>query len=147
MESESWLEWRAESHGLTWRVALPGDMPAIERIWKAKGKLVGNDSRPDLFAFPVVLTVVAEDERGRIVDGAFLECVVDITKLGASRRGFKSLMGISRFLAGFVASRKMRMVYAIMPFWISRKMAPLLEKHGFEERDVILSHWAHRIIP
>jgi hypothetical protein len=146
-DNEEWREWRAESHGLTWRVALPEDMPAIDELWRLKGRVIGNDRRPDLFEFPVILTIVAEDSAGKIVDGAFIECIVDITKLGASRRGFESLLGISNHLAGFVAGRKMRFAYAIFPIWLVKRMAPLLEKAGFVERDIVQSHWARRVLP
>jgi hypothetical protein len=143
--SDDWRDWRAEAKGLTWRCALPQDMFAMERLWKAKGRVVGNDDRPDLFAWPVVLTLVAEDDQGFIVDGVFLEAVVDVTKIGCSPEGFESLVGIAPELAGFVASRKMRFVYAILPTRLDRVMGKLLKLAGFEDRGKMQSVWAKRI--
>ncbi len=115
-----------------WRIALPGDMPAIERMWEAKRRILGiKNPLPDLFASPVVITVVAEDERGRIVDGAFFEAVIDCTKLGGRRGGFQSLATIADELAWFFKTRKFRRVTAAMPILVSSKMSNGLKRAGF----------------
>lgn len=137
--TEPWREWRQPSEGLTWRIAVPEDMPAIERIWRAKAMVLGVKAPlPDLFAPPVILTLVAEDERGRVVDGAFLEAVVDVTKIGARPGGFRSLAGIAEELACFVRSRKFRRVTAAMPRKVSDKMADGLERAGFVHQQLEL---------
>ena len=139
VDTEVWREWRRTSDGLTWRVALPEDMPAIQRIWDAKARVIGvKCSLPDLFAPPVLLTLVAEDDRGRIVDGVFLEAIVDVTKLGAKPGGFQSLTGIADELASFVHNRKFRLVMAAMPGKAAEKMADGLKEAGFHEEQLKL---------
>ncbi len=137
---ESWREWRRESEGLVWRAALPADLSAIKRVWKAKARILGvKCTMPDLFAWPVILTLVAEDQRGRIVDGVFLEASVDVTKLGANPNGFASLGGLADELAHFVSTRKIRRITAAMPESVSEKMAGGLIKAGF--RRLALALW------
>jgi hypothetical protein len=137
--AEAWRDWRRESEGLSWRVALPSDLPAIERMWEAKARIIGvKHELPDLFASPVVLTLVAEDARGRIVDGAFFEAVIDVTKLGAKPGGFRSLTRIASELAGFFRSRTFRRVTAAMPEKVSEKMGAGLAQAGFREQPLRL---------
>lgn len=139
MDIELWREWRRTSEGLTWRIALPSDAGAIERMWDAKARVLGSKcDLPDLFAPPVILTLVAEDERGHVVDGAFLEAVIDVTKLGARPGGFKSLAGVADELAYFVRSRKFRRVTAAMPRKASERMAEGLKAAGFQHEQLEL---------
>jgi galactitol-specific phosphotransferase system IIC component len=86
---------------------------------------------PDLFASPVVLTLVAEDQRGRVVDGVFFEAVIDCTKLSARPGGFRSLTGIAAELGAFFKSRSFRRTLAAMPPRISDKMEDGLKRAGF----------------
>jgi hypothetical protein len=139
MDIEAWREWRRTSDGLTWRIATAEDMPAIERIWQAKARVIGvKCSLPDLFAPPVVLTLVAEDDTGRVVDGAFLEAVIDVTKLGARPGGFQSLTGIADELAAFARRRKFRRITAAMPPKASERMAEGLTRARFERQQLHL---------
>jgi hypothetical protein len=104
-----------------------------------QGAVIGVKAQlPDLFAPPVVLTLVAEDEDGRIVDGAFLEAMIDVTKIGARPGGFQSLTGIAGELAAFARSRKFRRVTAAMPVKASERMAEGLKRAGFERQQLCL---------
>jgi hypothetical protein len=136
---EPWREWRAESDGLVWRIAVAEDAGVIARMWEAKARLLGAKcSLPDLFASPVVLTLVAEDERGRVVDGAFFEAVIDCTKLSGRPGGFQSLTGIAGELGAFFQSRTFRRATAAMPPKVSEKMAAGLERAGFVHQQLEL---------
>jgi hypothetical protein len=120
------------------------DLPAIERMWEIKARLVGAKcSLPDLFAPPVVLTLVAENEWGRIVDGVFLEAVCDVTKLSATPKGFQSLTVIADELAAFAHSRKFRRITAAMPKKASERMAEGLTRAGFQPQQ--LSLWDREV--
>lgn len=147
LETEPWRHWRRTKGGLTWRVAVEQDLPAIERVWKAKARVLGAKCElPDLFAWPVVITLVAEDERGRVVDGVFIEAVADVTKLGGTSQGFESLAAIEKDLAGFLASRKFRRITAAMPARVSEKMADGLKGAGFEPQQLCLwDRWLPRV--
>lgn len=139
MDIEAWRQWRAESEGLTWRVAVPEDMPAITRMWEIKARLIGSKCElPDLFRTPVVLTLVAEDHWGRVVDGVFFEAVIDCTKLSAKPSAFRSLTAIAAELGAFFRGRKFRRVMAAMPKNASERMADGLTKAGFEQQQLCL---------
>jgi hypothetical protein len=110
-------------------------MPAICRVWKAKARIIGTKGRmPDPFSFPVVITLVAEDRRGRVVDGVFLEAVIDVTKMGANPEGFASLVTVERELAGFLKSRKFRRITAQMPERLAVRMQAGLVRSGFQQQ-------------
>lgn len=139
MSDAAWMEWRREADGLTWRVALPEDKPAIERMWRVKERLLGvKYGLPDLFAPPVILTLIAENERGWIVDGVFFECVADVTKLSGNPRGFRSLTAIEHDLASFLALRGFRRVTAAMPRRVSEKMEGGLRDARFQPQQLCL---------
>jgi hypothetical protein len=138
-DAERWRHWRATALGLTWRVALPEDMSSIERMWKAKRRVLGTKCPlPDLFKSPVLIALVAENNRGQVVDGVFLEAVVDVTKLGAKPEGLASLAEISGDLAAFVKGRKFRCITAAMPRHVSARMAGGLVRAGFHEQRLAL---------
>lgn len=138
-ESESWREWRREAEGLIWRVAVPEDKPQIERMWRVKERLLGvKYPLPDLFAPPVILALVAEDDRGWIVDGVFLECVADVTKLSGNPRGFRALTAIEHDLASFLGLRGFRRVTAAMPRRVSDKMESGLQDAKFQRQQLEL---------
>lgn len=143
---DDWREWRAEADGITWRVALSEDIPSIERMWRVKQRLIGKkETLPDLFKGPVVIALVAEDEQGWIVDGVFIECVADITKLSGNPHGFKSLTKIQGKLASFLGTRGFRRVTAAMTPRLSEKMGDGLRSAGFDEQQLCL--WQKELHP
>ncbi len=86
-------------------MATVNDLPEIEALWEALDARLGPQDRPDLFANPVVLTLVAEDARGQIVDAVYGEATIEWTMIGGTRRGAQALPPLVETLKQFCGER------------------------------------------
>lgn len=121
------LNWRLKaSNGITWRLAVIEDMPRLTELWDNMDKRLGKQDRPDLFAMPVVLTLVAEDEHGIIVSGLYGEAVIDFTGIGTDRRAMLTASEIIPTLHEFLLERTIRVVRVLVPKRVAKGMSALL---------------------
>lgn len=130
---------------MTWRAATIEDAAAIIRLWEVTDRLLGKQDKPMLFARPVMLTMVAEDPNGKIVDAFYVEATVDITKIGASRRGFEGTIPIAEDIRAWLKSRGIHMARICVPLSIVERMSEGLKTLKFWPSNGLLSHWVRRL--
>lgn len=147
MNNEDWKTWRQSSEGLTWRIAVLEDLPALTRLLDAAHMMVGAQERPDFFAFPVVLTLVAENADGVIVDGLYIEFEAYIRKIGLNRQGMLSAEALVPMLGSFLASRKIRLGRVAVPKRLAKVMGTSMERMGLIDVSEKFSHWAMKLRP
>lgn len=144
-ELDLWRGYRQDADGLTWRVATPDDIPALEHLWAVKERVLQRKiDRPDFFKPPCLITLVAEDEHGRILDALYAEAHIDITKIGCSLKGFESTPKVAGHLAMWLKSRGFRLASIIVPKVLSARMAGTLKEMGFsstENRSIYWRKW------
>lgn len=141
MDGEEWRDWRLECAGLTWRVALPDDRDRVVALF---GEL---DDRPDLFAPPVLITVVAEDLGGSIVDAFYVELVADITKLTTNRAGFAAAELLVPAIASLLQARKVRVAQMSVPRRWVNVMRESMERMGFAPASNQFAQWVRKVLP
>lgn len=145
MTDQSWRDWTLTAEGLTWRIALPQDIPALTLLLDSAHMMVGSQERPDFFAFPVVLTLVAENPDGIIVDGLYVEMEAYIRKIGLSRQGMISAEALVPMLGSFLVSRKIRLGRVAVPKRLARIMAGSMKRMGLTDVTDKFSHWVMRL--
>lgn len=107
--------------------------------------MVGAQERPDFFAFPVVLTLVAENSDGLIVDGLYVEFEAYIRKIGLSRQGMISAEALVPMLGSFLVSRKVRLGRVAVPKRLERIMAGSMKRMGLTDVTDKFSHWVMKL--
>lgn len=145
MEVDFWSTYRKQAGNLTWRAATEHDVPSILRLWKVTERLLGKQDKPMLFARPVLLTLVAEDQNGRIVDALYVEATVDITKIGCSREGFEGALPLAEDIRAWLTGRGFRIARICIPKKLRMTMAPVLRAFRFWPADFELSQWIRRL--
>lgn len=100
---------------------------------------------PDMFAPPVIVTLVAEDESGTIVQGLYMEMVVDLTMLGLHREAFDSAEVLLPTLAGLAFSRRIRTGRVTTLRSMRSRVRKMLEKVGFRTDAGAVDHWVFRV--
>jgi hypothetical protein len=145
LEMNDWSNYRRRAGDLTWRLATVEDIPDILKLWRTTEKLLGKQDKPMLFAPPVLLAMVAEDDHGKICDAFYCEAVLDVTKIGCSRRGFEGSEVIVEDLRKWAARRSFRLARIAIPKKLAGVMAATLKLFGFSCVDDNLSHWARRL--
>lgn len=128
------LDWRKRSLELTWRIATPEDMDALREL-NARGSRVNPSALPNLEEPPVLVTLVAEDEYGTIVYGAYVEAVAHIRAIGVHRHGLESLLGLKGLFVSFLRAAHFRMVKVNFRRQLTFAVRPLLEREGFVAED------------
>jgi hypothetical protein len=144
---DDWRSWSLDSEGLHWRIALPEDIPALTRLLDSAHMMMGAQERPDFFAFPVVLTLVAENLDGIIVDGLYVEFEAYIRKIGLNRQGMLSAEALVPMLGSFLISRKIRIGRVAVPGRLSKIMRASMERMGLTDVTEKFSHWAMKLRP
>lgn len=133
-----WAAWRKPAHGLTWRLAQPKDAPALVDLLDQMERRIGVQDRPDFYAAPVLLTLVAEDAAGRIVTAVYAEAVAELTMVGLSREGMLGVAALEEELAGFLFARGFRVARLSIPARLERFMRATLERaHFFCDRRLL----------
>jgi hypothetical protein len=145
LEVMDWTNYRRRVGDLTWRLATIDDIPDILRLWRVTERLLGKQDKPMLFAPPVLLTMVAENDQGEIVDAFYCEAVIDVTKIGCSRSGFEGCEVLIEDLRQWARHRSFRLARIAIPTKLKNLMAATLKKFGFSCVDSGLSHWARRL--
>lgn len=147
VEKTDWTEyWRTYSKTTgryLWRAAVPDDLPKIRRLQNVTERFLGIEQRkPCLFAPPVLLALVAENDRGQIVDVLWLEAQVEIAKVACTASSFEESAGLQEDLAAFLRARGFRTVVATCMPKLKDRMAEGFVKAGFRCLDRVFSYWA-----
>lgn len=140
---EHWRGWSKRTGDLLWRAAEPRDLPAIRRLQNVAERFMGVPQKKlSLFELPILLTLVAENERGKIVDAIVIEAQVEIVKLSCTSAGFEESDQLQDDLAPWLRSLGFRTVLATTPPQFKERMTPGLVRSGFRCLDKALSYWA-----
>ena len=141
-----WKDYARTYNGLTWRLATVDDLPAILKLWRAKERFLGKkQDMPPLFSRPTLITLVAENEACRIVDGLFVEATVDVTKLGCSKDGFESTTAVCDDIADWLKERGFRLASIVVPKLLASRMSAVLKKMGFRSTDGRSVYWSRHL--
>lgn len=147
MDVESWRDWSLTSEGLRWRIAVPEDIPHLTMLLDSAHMMVGEQERPDFFAFPVVLTLVAENPEGIIVDGLYVEFEAYIRKIGLNKQGMRSAEALTPMLASFLVSRRIRLARIAVPTRLAKIMRRTVERTGMVDVTDRFTHWVMKLRP
>lgn len=137
-------EWRFRaSNGYVWRLATPEDQPRIEEIWAEQERAIGRQDRPDLFEMPVILTLVAEDHAGVVVEALYAELTVEFVSIGTERSALRTVHEMFRHLRQFCGERSMRLARVNVP----RRLAGMVRKFlpGLVQTEDELAQFVFRI--
>lgn len=143
--ADDWRDWRLEHAGLTWSVALPEDIEAIDALLDREEAKFGRQDRPNLFEPPVMITLVAKNEAGEIVDGLSIELVAEIGKLTTNREGFSAYPKLLPHIGGFLQARGVRVAQMAVASRRVPAMQPMLEEMGFRPVEPVLSMWVRKV--
>jgi len=142
MDANYWKDYSRNTGRLTWRLAVPEDQPEIDRLREASERLLREvQKKPELFARPVILTLVAEDGIGQIVDALYLEAQVEIVKVGCSETGLIETAGIADELNEYLRGMGFKTATIRTRKSLKDKMAVILEYLGFQCEDNTFSRW------
>jgi hypothetical protein len=94
---------------------------------------------------PVLLTLVAENERGKIVDCLYLEAQVELVKMACSPESLAELAGLEEDLSRWLRSIGIRTVLATTLAGPKDKMAKALENLGFKCCDRVWSYFKRHL--
>lgn len=142
MDANYWKNYRRTAGDLVWRLAIPEDQPAIDRIREASERLLNEKQKaPNLFAAPVMLALVAEDTTGNVVDALYLEAQAEVVKMGCSLESFTATMDIEKDLYVWLRGLGIRRATVRTRSSLREKMQPVLSFLGFTCEDDEFSHW------
>jgi hypothetical protein len=142
MDANYWKDYRRAAGDLVWRLATPEDHPAIDRIREATERLLNEKQKaPNLFAAPILLTLVAEDAAGNVVDALYLEAQVEVVKMGCSSESFTATMDIEKDLYAWLRGMGIKRATVRTRLSLKDRMRPVLSFLGFENEDDDFSHW------
>ena len=142
MEVNFWKNYSKTTGELRWRLAVPEDQSAIDRIKETSERLLDEKQKtPDLFGRPVLLALVAEDQRGEIVDCLYLETTVEVVKVGCSSTSLIETAGLESELYAWLRGMGFKTATIRTRKSIKEKMAYVLEFLGFRCEDDKFSHW------
>ena len=146
MDASFWKGYRRKTGSLTWRLATPEDVPRIRHLGKIMERFLGlKQDFPDMFARPVLLCLVAENEAGQIVDGLYIEAKAEILKINCTARGYAGMEEIKDDLQNWLKGIGFRYANIVAPRKIKGKMLPQLKRMGFWEIGSRFSHWMRRL--
>ena len=142
MDATFWKDYRRTAGDLSWRLAVPEDQPAIDRIQEASERLLNEKQKaPNLFAAPVMLALVAEDATGNVVDALYAEAQVEIVKMGCSSESFTATMDIEKDLYRWLRGLGIKRATVRTRASLKERMRSILSFLGFECEDDDFSHW------
>lgn len=146
MDANYWKDYRRTAGDLSWRLAVPEDQAAINRIREASERLLNERQKaPNLFAAPVMLTLVAEDAIGNVVDALYVEAQVEVVKMGLSADSFTATLDIERDLYAWLRGLGIKRATVRTRSSLKEAMRPILSFLGFECEDDDFSHWTRDI--
>lgn len=129
------LDWNKRSLDLTWRIATPEDIVNLRELHARDGGRINPSILPALDEAPVLLTLAALDENGKVVYGAYIENVAHIRAIGVHKHGLMSLLGLKRMLGSFLVGAGFRMCKINFRRQMTFSVRPLLEAAGFVAED------------
>lgn len=128
-----WHEYRRTTGELTWRMALPSDLPAIRRLRNVSERFLNTPQRRiSLFEKPVLLALVAVNPSGKIVDCIFLEAIVEISKMACAKNGFEEGAGLEEDLATWLRAIGFKTVCVTASARMKPYMEGTLARLGFK---------------
>lgn len=143
--AEFWRDYRKTTGRLTWRLAVPNDLSAIRRLRNVSERFLQQPQRnPSLFDLPVLLTLVAENERGKLVDCIYVEAQVEIIKMACTESGAVESAGLEEDLSLWLKSLGFRSVLAVTSN-PTKRMDAILEKLSFRKMPLNLVFWKRRL--
>jgi|ERR1700744_6449582 len=150
-----WEHFSFRAGNVTWRIARPKDIQAIDELLEEKDRAlrimgvlpVGRHSpRPAMMSFPTLITLVAENDQGIVVDGLFIEAVADMTKMSLREDTFAGLSdGLADDLAAWLKSRRFRLVNVVVPKRFGNRMSGRLLEMKFIPSATRFLHWFRRL--
>jgi hypothetical protein len=144
--AEQWKGYSKKTGRLTWRLAVPDDLPAIRRLRNiAERFLHQKQSQIELFSPPVLLTLVAENEHGKIVDCLYVQSIVEISKISCTEAGFEETAGLEADLYAWLRGIGFKQAIINTNHGLRERMRPLLEKLGFKCGDDTFSRWTRHL--
>lgn len=142
MDASFWKDYRRTTGDLTWRLAVPEDQAAIDRIIETSERLLDEKQKsPNLFAAPVMLALVAEDTEGNVVDALYLEAQVEVVKIGCSSTSFVETAGIESDLYAWLRGLGLKTATVKTRQSLKEKMSYVLSFLGFHCEDDEFSRW------
>lgn len=146
MDETFWKDYRRCTGKLTWRLATPEDLPSIRRIRGATERFLHQrQSQIDLFSPPVLLTLVAENEHGKVVDALYVQSIVEISKIACAGTGFEETAGLEEDLLAWLVGIGFRQAIINTNHTLRERMRPVLEKLGFNCQDGMFSRWIRHL--
>jgi len=140
--AEFWKDWTRCTGKLTWRLATPDDLPAIRRLRNVSERFLKQPQRnPSLFRVPVLLTLVAENERGKIADCVYFEAQVEIVKLACTPESLAESSQLQDDVALWLKSMGIETVLMKVLPEHKPQMAAGIEALGFKCMDRVFSYW------
>jgi hypothetical protein len=137
-----WRDYSKKTGELTWRIAKPSDREAIERIRLVSERYMKQRQRKaNLFEFPVMLALVAEDSSGEVVDLLFVEAQVEVIKMGCSEAGFEESAALESDLGAWLKDLRFDCVIATCPIALKDRMWKVFRKLKFWPLDDGLVRW------
>lgn len=141
MDASFWKDYRRTTGELTWRLAVPEDQPAIDRIKEVSERLLNEKQKsPALFERPVLLALVAEDAEGNVVEVLYLEAQVEVVKMSCSRTGLIETAGLESDLYAWLRGMGFKTATIRTRKSLKDKMSAALTFLGFTCDDKF-SHW------
>lgn len=146
MDASFWKNYRQTTGDLTWRLAVPEDQPAIDRIIETSERLLDEKQKsPNLFVPPVMLALVAEDVDGDVVDCLYVEAQCEVIKIGCSATSFTETAGLESDLYAWLRGMGLRTAIIKTRQSLKEKMRSGLSFLGFECMDDDFSHWRRNL--
>ena len=146
MDSNYWKDYRRTAGDMVWRLAMPEDQPAIDRIRETSERFLNETQKaPNLFAAPVMLALVAEDANGNVVDLLYLEAQVEVVKMGCSSESFTATMDIEKDLYAWLRGAGIKTATVRVRRTLKERMRSVLSFLGFECEDDEFSHWTRHL--
>jgi len=142
MDATYWHGFERKTGKLTWRLAVPADQPAIDRLREASQRRLREIQKDvELFARPVVVAFVAENLFGDIVDCLYVEAQVEIVKIGLSEDSFMEVDGIAPELNEWLKGMGFKTATIRTRKSLTEMMSVVLEYLGFTCEDKAFSRW------
>ena len=142
MDASFWKDYRKTTGKLTWRLATADDLPKIRRIRNISERFLHQrQSQISLFSPPVLLTLVAENEHGKIVECLYIQSVVEISKISCTEAGFEETAGLEADLYQWLRGMGFKTATIRTRKSLKEKMRVVLEHLGFHCEDDSFSRW------
>lgn len=142
MDASFWKGYSKKTGRLTWRLATADDLLAMRRIKNVTERFLNQRQKVSpLLSSPVLLTLVAENEKGKVVDVLYVEAQVEICKMACTQAGFEETTGLAEDLHEWLKGVGFKSANIKMNLNLKETMAPQMKELGFTCVDDRFSHW------